>query len=394
MLARVSDPTLPVLERNWTSADCVNQVFKWLDTDSRLTDSRDLFYFLHVNELHFPYAPPMPGELDTDSELLREYYNQYARLPSYIDAVESEPPEIDPELREKLLAYCHESAAYIAEQLQRLVADLKHRGLFDESLIVIAGDHGEEFLERGFYGHQSLYDANLRPGMIVKPPADSDITNRDAVDLIDIYPTIARAVRGDVPDHCQGRELQAEPDTDHVRITQRLSGDGYTIAVSQGDAKAIFTYPENYPDRPTDQQIADGPILTEYHRLSAVRTGGYDDKRVELSEETKATLKAAAEEFMAGQTTTTRAEIQRGHQRVQCRPRALQRYGIHRLTAARRSQTPATSVAAVLPTSGIIGGRVKSSGTATPVSISDAMVRRSPRRQQTVQQRRVNSFKS
>jgi hypothetical protein len=38
MLGHVNDPSLPVLERNWTSDRCVNQVIEWLDTDMRHTN--------------------------------------------------------------------------------------------------------------------------------------------------------------------------------------------------------------------------------------------------------------------------------------------------------------------------------------------------------------------
>jgi arylsulfatase A-like enzyme len=108
--------------------------------------------------------------------------------------------ELDEEMRTQLTGYYRESVTYVAKQLQRLITHLQQRRLYEESLIVISGDHGEESLEQGFYGHRTIYDANIWPGMIVKPPADSEIVQRDEVDLIDICPTVAKAVTGDVPE--------------------------------------------------------------------------------------------------------------------------------------------------------------------------------------------------
>lgn len=65
------------------------------------------------------------------------------------------------------------SVKYTSEQIARLLRYLKTQELFDESLIIVTGDHGEEFGERGFFSHSSLYDMNIRPFMAVKPPVDS-----------------------------------------------------------------------------------------------------------------------------------------------------------------------------------------------------------------------------
>jgi arylsulfatase A-like enzyme/uncharacterized membrane protein YbhN (UPF0104 family) len=70
--------------------------------------------------------------------------------------------------------------AYIREiehldvHLGRLVQGLKERGLYDNSLIILTADHGEEFCEHGGWWHgQTLYDEQVHIPMIIKLPGNT-----------------------------------------------------------------------------------------------------------------------------------------------------------------------------------------------------------------------------
>jgi arylsulfatase A-like enzyme len=74
------------------------------------------------------------------------------------------------------------------------LAYLKTLGLYDESLIVVTSDHGEELGERGRHGWHShaLFDEQIRVPLMVKLPRAKLRGTRVAaqVRLIDILPTI------------------------------------------------------------------------------------------------------------------------------------------------------------------------------------------------------------
>ena len=54
----------------------------------------------------------------------------------------------------------------------RLFEQLRQRGLFEETLILVTSDHGEEFFEHGSMGHgTSLFDELIRVPLVIKPPA-------------------------------------------------------------------------------------------------------------------------------------------------------------------------------------------------------------------------------
>ena len=58
------------------------------------------------------------------------------------------------------------------EAVGELIATLKDRGLWDQSLVVFTSDHGEALGENGRFGHvQTLFDDQIHVPLMIKPPA-------------------------------------------------------------------------------------------------------------------------------------------------------------------------------------------------------------------------------
>ena len=92
----------------------------------------------------------------------------------------------------------------------RLVAMLRERGIYDDSIIIVTSDHGEEFWEHGGTGHGwSLHQHQLRvPLIIVAPSLISDDCRIDeAAGLIDIFPTVLDLLGFPVERAVHGRSL-------------------------------------------------------------------------------------------------------------------------------------------------------------------------------------------
>lgn len=67
---------------------------------------------------------------------------------------------------------------------------LKNINQYDNSLIVIVGDHGEEFLEHGHLAHSStLYSQQINVSLNIKFP-NKNIPNDENISSVDIFPTI------------------------------------------------------------------------------------------------------------------------------------------------------------------------------------------------------------
>lgn len=87
---------------------------------------------------------------------------------------------------------------------------LEEEGLWEDTMIVISSDHGEEFWEHGSVGHgHNIYQELVHVPLIVYyPPLIPKNTVVNAgVDSIDIFPTVVDAAGGDRPDGLQGKSL-------------------------------------------------------------------------------------------------------------------------------------------------------------------------------------------
>jgi arylsulfatase A-like enzyme len=84
----------------------------------------------------------------------------------------------------------------------RLLGALRELGRWDDTLVVVTGDHGEEFLERGWLGHvRSLYDELVRVPLIVRDPgaAGAPRVVSTPVSLVSLTPTLLERLGIDAP---------------------------------------------------------------------------------------------------------------------------------------------------------------------------------------------------
>jgi arylsulfatase A-like enzyme len=196
---------------------------------------------------------------------------------------------------------------FVDTQVSTFVRTLKSCGVFEDALIIILGDHGEEFGERGFYGHDSLNDANIRPFMSIKPPATESWPIRDDVDFVDILPTIAKLLGSEVPDKCEGVPIQ-RGETSRPRISERIGTDYYNVSVEKGGWKGIFTYEENHPNRPNPDAL-ENVVHEEYYSMQSVRNGSFDNEVSTINAEVRRDLLETAREALTASTANGSAEL-------------------------------------------------------------------------------------
>jgi arylsulfatase A-like enzyme len=255
----------------YDGADIVDQVIRWLDRDYK-EHSKRLFYFLHLFDSHYPYLPTVSSEVSpVDFNVLNEL-NSCRIIDDYLDVVEN-PPKLDSKKVELVKSYYYQAVNYAANQIKRLILHLKHLGLYSDSLLIITGDHGEDFLEREFAGHNSVTHANIRPGMIIKPPNDSNLNVPASADTIDFLPTIAAFVGKHPPEQCAGVAWQNDSEADRPRITERFDPSYFTISLEIDSKKAVYTYEGNHPEYPTKNQLESGPIDIRYYDASSRSSG-------------------------------------------------------------------------------------------------------------------------
>lgn len=101
---------------------------------------------------------------------------------------------------------CH----HLDQQLGRVLEHLERRGLLDSTLVVITGDHGEEFMEHGRWGHNSAFShEQTSPPLILWAPGRAPAERTDLTSHLDIPVTVLKALGVTNPpeDFAQGIDL-------------------------------------------------------------------------------------------------------------------------------------------------------------------------------------------
>ena len=152
------------------------------------------FGFLHTYEVHDPYDPP--------PEFRERYVKNYrGSLPSRVGQWNLEklrnasggaaPSQRDIDYVRSLY---HAEVAYTDRVLGDFFDQLRSRGLWENTLIIVTSDHGEEFWEHGDIRHgRTLYEEQLRVPMILHHPEKFRGGQRfdNPVRIEDVAPTIA-----------------------------------------------------------------------------------------------------------------------------------------------------------------------------------------------------------
>ena len=117
---------------------------------------------------------------------------------------------------------------YWDEHFGALIADLKKRGVYDNTTIIITADHGEEFMEHGGFWHgTTLYDEQLHVPLLMKLPNNqrggSVVTHW--VQSIDIMPTLLEQAGIAIPEGVQGASLFV----DHPQAFAEESHEGNVL---------------------------------------------------------------------------------------------------------------------------------------------------------------------
>ena len=139
--------------------------------------ARPHFAYFNFQSAHFPYDHPGVAHRMTDHPLPRG--------------------EIDAANASRVRETYWNAVANSDHWLGEVVARLKAKGVWDDTILVVSGDHGEELFEGGFLGHGHVIDPQQfqtllvasRPHML--PPAP--------IGLADYRAILAAAIRGAPP---------------------------------------------------------------------------------------------------------------------------------------------------------------------------------------------------
>jgi arylsulfatase A-like enzyme len=103
---------------------------------------------------------------------------------------------MSPEDLEYMVGLYDGAIAYVDHELGGLFSHLKRLGLYDKTLIIVTGDHGEEFFDHGLVLHHQNFDETARTPLLIHLPRGVAAGRRTKamVSTVDLMPTILDVV--------------------------------------------------------------------------------------------------------------------------------------------------------------------------------------------------------
>jgi len=225
----------------------VEAALEWLDAER----PQRFFLYIHTVEPHAPYAPYFFSRDRDRAEkahgpALREEVARYRDFdfdPDYEGPLDGSLESLaalerqGPTARElyRLIALYDRGVRYTDHWVGRLLDALAERGLYDQSLVILTSDHGEELFDHGGYQHgKTYYEEIVRVPLILRVPGEGrGVAVEDQVGIIDVFPTVLDVLGIERDLALQGRSLRplwrglSLPEEPHFAEAARDQLQGY-----------------------------------------------------------------------------------------------------------------------------------------------------------------------
>jgi iduronate 2-sulfatase len=184
----------------------------------RGNDGKPFFMCVGIAKPHLPFTAPKrywdlyqrdqfevpPRKLPQAASRLAK--TNWGELRAYTDI-----PKDGPLTDEKTLELCHGYAACVSfadAQVGKVMAELNRLGLRDNTVVVLWGDHGYKLGDYGLWCKHTNFEIDTRVPLIVSAPELPQGKRSNAlVEMIDVFPTLAKLTGGQAPDSCEGQSL-------------------------------------------------------------------------------------------------------------------------------------------------------------------------------------------
>lgn len=126
-------------------------------------------------------------------------------------------PRTEEDTRRQISEY-YAMITHLDDRIGDIIAKLKQRGQYENTLIVFAGDNGLALGRHGLFGKQNLYDHSVRVPLIFAGPGIPENRRSSAyVFLMDIFPTLCDIIGAEIPESVES-----------VSFIRALTGDEST----------------------------------------------------------------------------------------------------------------------------------------------------------------------
>ena len=113
------------------------------------------------------------------------------------------------EYSRKLIHGYYASISYIDAQIGKVIDGLKKEGVYDNTIIVVWGDHGWHLGDYGLWGKHTLFENSLKSVLMIKPANYSGSkVIEEVVSAVDVAPTILALAGVEPSMHFDGKSMK------------------------------------------------------------------------------------------------------------------------------------------------------------------------------------------
>lgn len=196
---------------------------KFIDFVSKRNPSRPFFSYMFFNSSHQPYSYP------DDFEKFKPVSGTEINYAEEINASNVGP-----------VKNRYKNALYYDDSLfGRIFDSLREKNLLKNTIVIITGDHGEEFYEQGYFGHTSSFDDyETKVVFVMHMPGVKEREVDKLTSHLDFVPTVMKALGYANPpsDYSQGIPL-----LDAEKHSYVFSAGWDRICMIDEDVKIVFS---------------------------------------------------------------------------------------------------------------------------------------------------------
>ena len=169
-----------------TSDKVTEKALKWLSKNYK----NKFFLFVHYFDPHYDYIEHKEFRFVSNYKGMIESGMDIWEIRKMINKLSEDDIEYLKALYDSEIAYTDKFVGILLYSLKRYKID-------DKTIIILVGDHGEEFMSHGWIGHtKTLYNELIKVPLIIKAPnLEKNKIISNPVELIDIMPTVLNLLR-------------------------------------------------------------------------------------------------------------------------------------------------------------------------------------------------------
>lgn len=188
---------------------------------SRRDPDCPFFMWMVFEAPHSPFDPPEPfdrfyDDFEIPEPVIGDWVDSADEPPALTrQRIMSKADRIPPSVMTRLRRHYYAQITHIDYQLGRLLGELKRKGLYDNTVIVLTSDHGEHLGDHRLFAKNSFLESSACVPVIMRLPRSHGIINRRSQEPVltaDIAPTLLDLAGLTPARDMDGISLLAQPD--------------------------------------------------------------------------------------------------------------------------------------------------------------------------------------